>query len=199
MPDLAEPLFLPIPEPRSDVNNHDFPIPFPAPSIFGRLSDRGLSWRVYFHDLAQSIMLSDNWYRAFLHYRFFGQFLANAQCGALPNYSFIEPRYFSDLRLGIRSDQHPPHNVMVGEKLIADVYNAVRSSPCWKKSLLVVTYDEHGGCYDHMSPPRAVSPDGLGPPGFPFDAYGVRVPALIISPYIPPGSIVRSAPGGDSL
>lgn len=178
------------------VDNPDFPIPFPASSIFGRLSDCDRSWRVYFHDLPQSIMLRDVWYRAFLHYRFFGQFLADAQCGVLPNYSFIEPRYFSDLRLGLPSDQHPPHNVTVGEKLIADVYNAVRSSPCWKKCLLIVTYDEHGGCYDHMSPPRAVSPDGLGPPGFPFNAYGVRVPAVIISPYIPPGSIIRSAPAG---
>jgi len=178
------------------VDNSDFSIPFPAPSIFGRLSDCGRSWRVYFHDLPQSIMLGDVWYRAFLHYRLFGQFLADAQCGVLPNYSFIEPRYFSDLQLGIPSDQHPPHNVAVGEKLIADVYNAVRSSPCWKKSLLIITYDEHGGCYDHMSPPRAISPDGQGPPGFPFDGYGVRVPAVIISPYVPPASIVRSAPAG---
>lgn len=178
------------------VNNRDFPIPFSAPSIFSRLSQFNRSWRVYFHDVPQSIMLGDVWYRAFLHYRFFGQFLADARCGDLPNYSFIEPRYFSAFAVGVANDQHPPHNVTVGEKLIADVYNAVRSSPCWKKSLLVITYDEHGGCYDHMPPPRAVSPDGRGPPGFPFDAYGVRVPAVIVSPYIPPGSIVRSAPAG---
>ncbi|MFI5015968.1 MAG: alkaline phosphatase family protein [Hyphomicrobiales bacterium] len=181
------------------VNNGDFHIPFSAPSIFGRLSDRNRSWRVYFHDLPQSIMLGDVWYRAFLHYRLFGQFLADAQCGALPNYSFIEPRYFADLDLGIPNDQHPPHNVLAGETLIAAVYNAVRSSPCWKKSLLVITYDEHGGCYDHMPPPRAVSPDGLAPSGFPFDAYGVRVPAVIISPYMPAGSIVRSAPAGTAF
>jgi phospholipase C len=178
------------------VNNCDFPIPFPAPSIFSRLSQFYRSWRVYFHDVPQSIMLGDVWYRAFLHYRFFGQFLADARCGDLPNYSFIEPRYFADLGLGIPNDQHPPHNVSAGEKLIADVYNAVRGSPCWKKSLLIVTYDEHGGCYDHVSPPRAVSPDGRGPPDFPFDAYGVRVPAVIISPYMPSGSVVRSAQAG---
>jgi phospholipase C len=178
------------------VNNSDFPIPFPAPSIFARLSERNRSWRVYFHDVPQSIMLGDVWYRAFLHYRLFGQFLADAQAGDLPNYSFIEPRYFSDLELGIPNDQHPPHDVTAGEKLIADVYNALRSSPCWKKSLFVITYDEHGGCYDHMPPPRAVSPDGRGPAGFPFNSYGVRVPAVIVSPYMPPGSIVRSAPAG---
>ena len=178
------------------VNNNAFPIPFPAPSIFARLSDCDRSWRVYFHDVPQSIMLRDVWCRAFLHYRFFGQFIADAHSGDLPNYSFIEPRYFSDLRLGIPNDQHPPHNVLMGEKLIADVYNAVRSSPCWKQCLLIVTYDEHGGCYDHMPPPRAVPPDDQNHAGFAFDAYGVRVPAVIISPYMPPGEIVRSAPAG---
>lgn len=178
------------------VNNRDFCIPFAAPSIFGRLSQCDRSWRVYFHDVPQSIMLGDVWYRAPLHYRYFGQFLADAQCGALPNYSFIEPRYFADLGLGIPNDQHPPHNVLPGEKLIADVYNAVRASPCWKKSLLIITYDEHGGCYDHVAPPRAVSPDDQAPSGFAFDTYGVRVPAVIVSPYMPAGSIVRAAAAG---
>jgi phospholipase C len=178
------------------VNNTDFPIPFQAPSIFGRLSSCGKSWRVYFHDLAQSIILADVWYRAVLHYRFFDQFLADAHEGQLPNYSFIEPRYFGDFSLGIPNDQHPPHDVMVGEKLIADVYNAVRGSPCWKKSLLIITYDEHGGCYDHVPPPNAISPDGKGPPAFPFTAFGVRVPAVIVSPYMRAGSIVRPAPAG---
>jgi len=179
------------------VNNRDFPIPFEAPSIFGRMSDCDRSWRVYFHDVPQSIMLGDVWYRSFLHYRLFGQFLADAQCGDLPNYSFIEPRYFADLNLGVPNDQHPPHSVLPGEKLIADVYNAVRNSPCWKQALLVITYDEHGGCYDHVAPPQAAPPDGAqGPGGFAFDRYGVRVPAVIVSPYVRPGSIVRAAAAG---
>ncbi|MET1028124.1 MAG: alkaline phosphatase family protein [Dongiaceae bacterium] len=178
------------------VDNNTFPIPFSAPSIFARLSDADRSWRVYFHDLPQSIMLGDVWYRAPLHYRFFDQFLADAHGGELPNYSFIEPRYFADLGLGVPNDQHPPHDVLTGEKLIADVYNAVRASPNWKKTLLVITYDEHGGCFDHMPPPRAVSPDGQSHANFTFDTYGVRVPAVVISPYMPAGSIIRSAPDG---
>jgi len=74
----------------------------------------------------------------------------------------------------------------------------VRASPCWKKTLLVITYDEHGGCFDHMPPPLAQSPDGkcANPGNFKFDAYGVRVPAVIVSPYMPPGSKVRVAEGG---
>jgi phospholipase C len=179
------------------VDNQNFPIPFPAPSIFKRLSQCGKGWRVYFHDTPQSLLLGDIWLEAPLHYRFFSTFLSDAMNGTLPNYSFIEPRYFTDLLLNnIPNDEHSPHNVLYGEKLIADVYNAVRSSPCWKKTLLVVTYDEHGGCYDHMPPPVAIPPDDHQPNGFTFNTYGVRVPAVIISPYMSPGSRIRAVPTG---
>lgn len=178
------------------VNNGNFPIPFPAPSIFKRLEDCGKSWRIYFHDAPQSILLRDIWTLAPLHFRPFSQFLADAHTGALPNYSFIEPRYFADFGLGIPNDQHPPHNVAYGEQLVAAVYNAVRGSPCWKKSLLVVTYDEHGGCYDHMPPPGAVAPDNCDQEGFAFDAYGVRVPAIVISPHIPRVASFGALPRG---
>jgi phospholipase C len=179
------------------VNNSNFPFPYEAPSIFRRLGDSGKGWRVYFHDVPQSILLRDIWFEAPFHFRFFSTFLSDAINGTLPNYSFIEPRYFTDLFLNnIPNDEHPPHNVLYGEKLIADVYNAVRQSPCWKKTLLVITYDEHGGCFDHMPPPAAVSPDANKPNGFDFTRYGVRVPAVIISPYMPPGSKVRAMPTG---
>jgi phospholipase C len=159
------------------VENSQFHIPFSAPSIFGRLTKQNKSWRVYFHDVPQSITLRDVWFEAPLRFRFFGQFLADANTGALPEYSFIEPRYFPDFKLGIPNDQHPPHNLVYGEQLIARVYNAVRKSPNWKNTLFVITYDEHGGCYDHMPPPVAVSPDAGEFAGFKFNAYGVRVPA----------------------
>jgi phospholipase C len=182
---------------RGYVNNDDFllnlEVPFPAPSIFGLLSQNNRSWRIYYHDFPQSIILGDA-VTKFWQYRDFGQFLADAHAGVLPDYSFIEPHYFSEL-LFIPNDQHPPHNVLPGEKLIAQVYNALRGSPCWKESLLVITWDEHGGCYDHAPPPHAISPDGLGHSGFTFDRYGVRVPAVIVSPWIAP-SVVRSAPHG---
>jgi phospholipase C len=179
------------------VDNSKFPFPYAAPSIFKRLGDCGKGWRVYFHDVPQSIMLHDIWLESPLHFRFFSTFLSDAINGTLPNYSFIEPRYFTDLFLNnIPNDEHPPHNVQYGEQLIADVYNAVRSSPCWKKTLLILTYDEHGGCFDHVAPPAAVPPDDKNPNGFTFDRYGVRVPAVIISPYMPAGSRVRAMPTG---
>jgi phospholipase C len=179
------------------VDNNTFRIPFEAPSLFRRLESRGNSWRVYFHDMPQSILLKDVWLYALSHYRLFSQFLADAHAGSLPNYSFIEPRYFTDLfKSLIPNDEHPPHNVLYGEQLIAQVYNAVRSSPCWKRTLLIITYDEHGGCYDHVVPPKAVPPDGIVNNGynFLFTEYGVRVPAVVVSPYIPPGSRIRVQP-----
>ena len=179
---------------RGYINNSKFPIPFPAPSIFRRLSDAGVPWRVYFHDIPQSLLLGDIWLEAPLHYRGFSEFLVDAHTGALPSYSFIEPRYFADAIFRVMpNDEHPPHNVLFGEQLIASVYNAVRASPTWKKTLLIVTYDEHGGCYDHVAPPRAVPPDGCNQDGFDFSRYGVRVPAVLISPFIPAGSKIRTA------
>ncbi len=176
------------------VDNNTFHIPFEAPSLFRRLQDRNKTWRVYFHDMPQSILLKDIWVYAASHYRLFSQFLADAHTGSLPNYSFIEPRYFTDLFSGhIPNDQHPPHNVLYGEQLIAAVYNALRSSPCWTRTLLIITYDEHGGCYDHVKPPAATPPDAAmaNTHQFKFDAYGVRVPAVVVSPYVPAGSIIR--------
>jgi phospholipase C len=144
--------------------------------------------------MPQSMLLRDVWSLAASHYRFFSQFLADASQGVLPNYSFIEPGYFTDLFDNFMpNDEHPPHNVVHGEKLIADVYNAVRNSRCWKNTLLIITYDEHGGCYDHVPPPPAVPPDGtvVAPNNFNFNTYGVRVPAVLVSPYIAPGSKIR--------
>jgi phospholipase C len=91
-----------------------------------------------------------------------------------PQYSFIEPAYFGDEQ----NDQHPPSDVLRGEALLAQTYNAIRNNePLWEKTLMVVLYDEHGGFYDHRDPPACVPPDG--PDGnvkdFSFAQYGIRV------------------------
>ena len=179
------------------VDNDNFPIPYTQPTIFHRLQDMKHSWRVYFHDVPQVMTIRDLWLDAPFRFRHFDDFVDDAAAGNLPNYCFIEPQYFTDGPLQrIPNDEHPPHNVVYGEQLIAAVYNAVRAAPTWPKTLLIITYDEHGGCFDHMPPPRAVPPDDQRPNNFAFDRYGVRVPAVIVSPYMPPGSIVRAAENG---
>jgi phospholipase C len=162
-------------------------------TIYDRLDAAHQTWRIYFHDIPQAATLdhlqADS---ARGNFRLFGQFLEDAHAGTLPAYSFIEPRYFDLLSLKA-NDEHPPHDVALGEHLIADVYEALRGGPRWEQTLLVVTYDEHGGLYDHIPPPPAINPDGCvsAEPAFPFafDRLGLRVPALLISPYVPAGTI----------
>ena len=163
-------------------------------TIFNRFEDAGNeNWKIYFHDIAQSKTLTRLWILGD-HFHFYEKFQADAKSGDLPAYSFIEPRYFSDLALP--NDQHPPHVVTLGEQLVADVYNQLRNGPAWTKTLLIITCDEHGGCYDHVPPPSAISPEVPNPgQAFGFDRYGVRVPAVIVSPFVAPGTILR--PPGD--
>jgi phospholipase C len=112
-------------------------------------------------------------------------------------YTWIEPNY-GDVAAGSfkgGNSQHPCDGVAPGEALIKSVYEAIRNSPHWDSSLLIITWDEHGGFYDHVAPPLA-TPPGDTPPGskynqygFTFDRYGVRVPAIIVSPRIPRNTI----------
>lgn len=171
--------------------NND-PIHLPdVETIYNRCEFAGnVSWTIYFHDLAQSKTLLKLWPLSD-HFHLYSKFQADCQAGTLPNYSFIEPRYYDDFG-NHENDMHPPSVVTLGEQLIADVYNCVRGSKLWPKTVLIITFDEHGGCYDHVPPPSAVMPE---PPSanqaFAFDRYGVRVPAVIVSPYVQPGSVIR--------
>jgi phospholipase C len=129
------------------------------------------------------------------------QFLDDCDKDRLPDYSFIEPNYTDhedDSGEILASDQHPDHNVQEGERLIASIYNAIKKKQSvWESTALLVVYDEHGGIYDHVVPPPCM-PDGFvaqprdtgtGRP-FTFDRLGVRVPAVLISPWIPRGTVV---------
>jgi phospholipase C len=175
------------------VNNSPTHFPYLMETVFNRLDSVRQSWRIYFHDAPQSATLTKIWAEAPTHFRSFdSDFAHDAAVGNLPAYSFVEPRYFADvLTRTMPSDEHPPHNVAYGEALIAAVYNAVRAGPGWDRTLLVITYDEHGGCYDHVVPPPATPPGGPTPNGFDFGVFGVRVPAVIVSPYVRAGSVLR--------
>jgi phospholipase C len=165
-------------------------------TVFDRLETAGKTWGIYYHDFPQTLTLGHLWFHPF-KFHHFDEFLSAANAGTLPAYTFIEPQYFADVvGITLPNDEHPPHNVAYGEQLIAAVYNAVRAGPNWKKTLLIITYDEHGGCFDHVIPPAAVEPGGPTPDGFAFDSFGVRVPAVIVSPFVEAGKIVR--PLGDT-
>ena len=109
-------------------------------------------------------------------------------------YTFIEPNY-GDVTGTYEggSSQHPMDDVYGGEALLEYVYNAIRNSPIWNTSLLIITYDEHGGFYDSVAPGAATAPNdgsGIGTKyGFNFEQYGVRVPAIVVSPLIPAGTV----------
>ena len=155
-----------------------------------------MTWKVYADTFLPSLtryQFITQLYDPFLlgHFRGLEDFKNDAALGCLPAYSFIEPGF-----LDRQNDYHPPHDVSRGERLVFDVWKALREGPEWKNTLLIITFDEHGGCYDHVSPPwTAVKPDNSKPQKpFDFNRYGVRVPSILVSPWIESGTVFRSVP-----
>jgi phospholipase C len=176
----------------------------PFQSIYNRLihADPKRTAKLYYYDTTSSTLeivnLLQNQPELF---GTFPQFLDDCANGTLPDYSFLEPNYTdhdTDSGEALASDQHPDHNVQAGELFIASVYNAIKQNPAiWEATALLVVYDEHGGIYDHVVPP-ACAPDqftasanatGTGVE-FKFDRLGVRVPAVLVSPWIPKNTVV---------
>lgn len=164
---------------------------YTMPTIYELLERAGKSWAIYYGDIPQCIALHDlRSQSARRHFRSFSpsRFRDDIRNGTLPNYTFIEPRYFG-LGHGPANDQHASHHVRYGEDLVADVYEAIRSvEDVWKKTMLIVLYDEHGGFYDHVPPGSTDNPDGFViNPQFDFTRLGVRVPCVLISPFVERG------------
>lgn len=180
----------------SDGRTDNFPIlPFFRETLFDRLARRGLGFRIYFHDVPSTALLGKLWDRP-QHFHRIGELAEDAASGDLPAYAFVEPRYFQS-PAGEPNDMHPPAHRASAERLVADVYNALRAGPKWNQTLFVVLFDEHGGTYDHVAPPAATPPDDrVGASGFGFDRFGVRVPALFVSPLIERGTVMRPPAGG---
>ncbi|KAH7863833.1 hypothetical protein Vadar_022432 [Vaccinium darrowii] len=126
-------------------------------------------------------------------------FKRHCEEGKLPNYVVVEQRYF-ETKILAGNDDHPSHDISEGQRFVKHVYEALRSSPQWNEILFVVLYDEHGGFYDHVPTPDTgvPSPDGIvGPPpyNFQFDQLGIRVPAILISPWIERGTVLHEPSG----
>jgi phospholipase C len=146
---------------------------------------------VYFGDHAQAFGIGTLHRYASDNFRRLETFASDVAAGTLPHYSFLEPPYM-DAPGTPAADQHPPHHLLDGERLIAWVYDTLRGNEAvWRKSLLVLLYDEHGGFFDHVPPPATVPPDDASATGpkFKFDRLGVRVPALLVSPWVGKGRV----------
>jgi phospholipase C len=167
---------------------------FTVPSIFGRLSDQRLDWRIFGYDAPPLTRhnFPDTTLADCQHFGRFPDFQAAAATGTLPPFTFLEPSWGSD-----GNSQHPNYDVAKGEAFILAVYQALHDGPGWKRTLLIVTYDEHGGSYDHVAPPGgATIPDQtVGEGGFDFTRFGVRVPAVLVSPWVTPGTVFRVPKG----
>ncbi|MFY0630916.1 MAG: hypothetical protein JXR05_11080 [Flavobacteriaceae bacterium] len=118
----------------------------------------------------------------------FYDFVDALETNSLPDYTFLEPTWGHT-----GNSQHPNYNVAAGEQYLLQIYNALKASNHWEDTLLVITYDEHGGCYDHVTPPNgAASPATSKAFGFKFDRFGVRVPTVLVSPWIEAGTVYRT-------
>jgi phospholipase C len=157
-------------------------------TLFDRLNEAGKSWKIYYYDMPSSLVLVNQRKAENLaRYEPIDHFFEQVQKPEVefPEFTFLEPKYFG----ADQNDDHPPHNVMKAEKLVADVYNALRANTnLWMSTLLIVIYDEHGGFYDHVPPPATIPPDDKTQ-NFPFDRLGVRVPALLVSPWVKKGIV----------
>ena len=152
--------------------------------IFQQFDKHGITWKDYYSTLPTLgvflPLLGDPALRAGL--AGIDQFYADAAAGTLPSFSLVEPDYE-------KQSEEDPQDVQFGDQFLGKVVNAVMSGPGWSSTMLIWAYDEHGGYYDHVPPPAAVTPDDVPPvlvPGDPpggFDRYGFRVPAGVVSPY----------------
>jgi phospholipase C len=171
---------------------------FTVPSIFGLLGDHGVSWKIYGYDRRPLTAMDfpDTDQAPAANIGLFTDFQADAGAGTLPAYAFVEPSWSST-----GNSQHPNYNIAAGEQFLLDVYRALRGGPAWASTLLIVTYDEHGGCYDHVPPPWGATPpdSSVGEFGFDFTRFGVRVPTVLVSPLVPAGTVFRVPEGGAPL
>jgi phospholipase C len=170
----------------NDDQVQDLPDYPPNGTIFDSFNKHGISWKDYWSSTPSTLLWPGLFTRDpanTLRLETISHFFADAKAGKLPAFSLVEPDY------GTTSEEDP-QNVAAGERFAASVIDAVMSGPGWSKTLLIWTYDEHGGYYDHVPPPAAVPPDDVGPSvllGGPkydgFGRYGFRVPCVVVSPW----------------
>ena len=180
---------------------------FDGGTIYERLAQAGKTWCIYHDGLPQTAGIR-NLRGEFINpatdnFGDIDDFFKDTSKGALPDYTFIEPRYDTGNNYLKGNSMHPLNDVREGEKLVKAVYEALRSSPHWQDTMLIITFDEHGGFYDHQPPPATVPAGAAGPYANPdytfrFDRLGVRVPAILVSAYTSKGCVIGTDPGEHS-
>jgi phospholipase C len=153
-------------------------------TIFDRLDAHKIDWRVYYQEIASPLILPNfrNNSSQTARTEPISQFFADATAGRLPSFTFLDPNYTT-------TSEENPQDIQVGEQFVAQVTNALIRAPTWKRTALFITYDEHGGYYDHVPPPHAIKPDAIPPQTAPgdapggYDRYGFRVPLIVASPW----------------
>jgi len=163
----------------------DYP---PNGTIFDRLDAHGITWKNYYSSTSSLELFPPLYIKGLAAGKVvkIAGFFTDAAAGTLPGYTLVEPDY------GNQSEENP-QNIAVGEEFAAQVINAVINGPAWDRTALLLTYDEHGGYYDHVPPPPAIPPDAIPPIVVPgenafdgFARYGFRVPFALISPWARP-------------
>jgi phospholipase C len=155
-------------------------------TIFDRLDQHHVEWASYYQQVPSALIVP-GWLTTARKKRVqkIDQFFTHAAAGKLPAFTCLDPNYNT-------TSEENPQDVQVGERFVAKVVKALMHSPAWADTALFLTYDEHGGYYDHVPPPRAIAPDAIAPIPVPgqapltpgaFDRYGFRVPTVVVSPW----------------
>ena len=164
----------------------------PLPTIMDQVAAEGMDWKAYVNDTPWELFVSslaNNPSRI----RMTDEFFADARDGTLPALSVLNPRAGMNFtHRQMANDMHPDHDTSLAEAYYKDVYEALRNSPSWNETLFILTFDEHGGFYDHVPTVLGIPPpDNYSsyPDKFAFDRLGIRIPTLLISPLVPKGLV----------
>jgi len=165
------------------------------------LRKHNISWRAYYQDDPWAMMYFADMHKPENHQYVgvYDQFKKDVKDGKLAQFTLLQPRMTS--AHGPPNWQHPDALVSEGEKLYKEIYELLRNSPFWKKLAFIITYDEHGGFYDHVAPPQegVPNPDGVKAHNkFNFDRLGIRIPTVVISPWIKKGTVVHKPTGAQA-
>jgi phospholipase C len=160
-------------------------------TIWDRLDAHHIDWGIYYQNVPSFVIVpgSSTPARA-LRVKPMPSFYTDVAAGRLPQFTFLDPQYST-------TSEENPQDIQVGERFMSSIVHALMRAPTWKRTALFITYDEHGGYYDHVPPPRAVRPDAINPIPVPgnvpgaYDRYGFRVPLMVVSPWARAGYASR--------